>query len=44
MLLALAIMSCTKEHISNDSALDYGRGITHDKIVLGNRLENPYKT
>lgn len=44
VLLALAIMSCTKEHISNESALDYGRGITHDKIVLGNRLENPYKT
>lgn len=29
-----------------DSRLDfeYGRDITHGKIVLGNRLENPYKT
>ena len=46
VLLALAIMSCTKEGVSIDSALDYeyGRGITHEKIVLGNRLENPYKT
>lgn len=46
VLLALAIMSCTKERTSIDSALDYeyGRGITHEKIVLGNRLENPYKT
>ena len=46
VLMALAIMSCTKEYGSIDSSLDYeyGRGITHDRIVLGKRLENPYKT
>lgn len=45
-LLALAIMSCSKEGITSDSAsdLNYGRNLSHEKIVLGNRLENPYKT
>ena len=46
VLLALAIMSCSKERLATDSNLnyDYGREITHGQIVLGNRLENPYKT
>lgn len=45
-LLALAIMSCSKESLVTDAGLDYeyGRNITHGQIVLGNRLENPYKT
>lgn len=45
-LLALAIMSCSKESLVTEAGLDYeyGRNITHGQIVLGNRLENPYKT
>lgn len=45
-LLALAIMSCSKEGIRSDSVyeFDYGRDISHEQIVLGDRLENPYKT
>lgn len=46
VLLALAIMSCSKEGINPDPAWDfeYGRNLSHDRIVLGSRLENPYKT
>lgn len=46
VLLALAIMSCSKDGVTSDSGLDfnYGRNLSHDKIVLGSRLENPYKT
>ena len=46
VLLALAIMSCSKEGINPESAWDfeYGRNLSHDRIVLGSRLENPYKT
>ena len=46
VLLTLAIMSCSKEQMTKDPALDYeyGRGISHEQIVLGSRLENPYKT
>lgn len=45
-LLALAIMSCSKEGMHSDSGydFDYGRNLSHEQIVLGNRLENPYKT
>ena len=45
-LLALAITSCSKEGHSPERGLDYtyGMGLTHDCIVLGDRLENPYKT
>ena len=45
-LLAFLLMSCSKESMAPESRLDfeYGRDITHGKIVLGNRLENPYKT
>ena len=45
-LLAFLLMSCSKESMVPESRLDfeYGRDITHGKIVLGNRLENPYKT
>ena len=41
-LLALIIMSCSKDGHSPDRGLDYSYG--HDCIVLGDRLENPYKT
>lgn len=45
-LLALAIMSCSKEGVGSDRNLnyEYGRNIPHDMIVLGDRLDNPYTT
>lgn len=45
-LLAFAVMSCSKDGHSPDRGVDYsyGRGLTHEMIVLGDRLENPYKT
>ena len=46
LLVALLMMSCSKETMSPERGIDYlyGRELTHDRIVLGNRLENPYKT
>ena len=46
MLLALMMMSCSKDWTDTDQNLDYsyGRRIPHGKIVLGDRLENPYTT
>ena len=46
ILLALTIMSCSKEGVNygRDVNFEYGRDLMHDKIVLGDRLENPYKT
>lgn len=46
LLLALVMVSCSKDNVNADFGIDYeyGRGLSHDKIVLGNRLENPYKT
>lgn len=46
VLLALAIMSCSREGPSVDLKLDYnyGRSLPHEEIILGDRLENPYKT
>ena len=46
VLLALMLMSCSKEDYLSERGLDYsyGQGLSHDKIVLGDRLENPYKT
>ena len=45
-LMALMMMACSKEGPSpgRDLDFDYGRGLSHEKIVLGERLENPYKT
>lgn len=45
-LLALAMMSCSKEGVGSDRNLnyEYGRNIPHDMIVLGDRLDNPYTT
>ena len=45
-LMALALMSCSKDGHSPERGLDYsyGRDLSHDMIVLGDRLENPYKT
>lgn len=49
LLLALVLMSCSKEglrHSGRPSGIDYyyGSDLRHEKIVLGERLENPYKT
>ncbi len=46
MLAALLMVSCSKEGPGSGRDLDYeyGRDIGHEKIVLGDRLENPYKT
>ncbi len=44
---ALTLFSCSKVGPDNpyDSVdFEYGRGLTHDQIVLGGKLENPYKT
>lgn len=45
-LMAFAMMSCGKENPSSLNGIDYeyGRGFAHDRIVLGSRLENPYRT
>lgn len=45
-LLALTIMSCSKDGHSPDRGPGYfyGKTLEHDCIVLGERLENPYKT
>jgi len=45
--MALALMSCSKEgkvSAGRDLDYDYGKDLSHDAIVLGDRLENPYKT
>ena len=46
LVMALAVMSCSKEDMNSLNGIDYeyGRELSHDRIVLGNRLENPYKT
>ena len=46
LLLTLIFVSCSKEMQGPDYGINYsyGRHLTHDKIVLGDRLENPYKT
>ena len=46
VLLALLTVSCSKEtmHHGRDINYEYGRDLRHDAIVLGERLDNPYKT
>ncbi len=46
LLSILTLMSCSREGMNPHQKLDYeyGRDIAHDRIVLGDRLENPYKT
>ena len=45
-LMALVMMACSKEGLSDGSSqdFDYQFGNSQGKIVLGERLENPYKT
>ena len=44
--LAFLALSCSKEGLGTGRGLDYsyGRELPHDRIVLGDRLENPYTT
>ena len=46
LILTLVIMSCSKENEVPEYGINYsyGRHLGHDRIVLGSRLENPYKT
>lgn len=46
LLMTLIIMSCSKNEVVSERNIDfnYGRELTHEMIVLGDRLENPYKT
>jgi len=46
VLMMILTISCSKEGIGTHGRLDYeyGRGIPHEMIVLGERLENPYTT
>jgi hypothetical protein len=46
VLLALAMVSCSKDWTKAEAGIDYnyGRNIPHGRIVLGDRLENPYTT
>lgn len=46
LIMTLVIVSCSKEDISSERGIDYSYGtdLTHEMIVLGDRLENPYKT
>lgn len=44
--MALIFGSCSRNGIGPDTGPDnhYGRDLSHEQIVLGSRLENPYKT
>ena len=46
MFMALVMASCSEDNVQPEYGIDYhyGRQLSHEKIVLGNRLENPYKT
>ena len=44
--MTLLMVACGKDGMEADDGVDYhyGRHLAHEKIVLGKRLENPYKT
>lgn len=46
LAMALALMSCSKDEVHSEQGIDYdyGKELGHEMIVLGDRLENPYKT
>lgn len=46
LLMVLIMGACSRNGIDPDKDLDfqYGRNLSHEQIVLGSRLENPYKT
>ena len=43
---AFLVIACSKDSVSPERGVDYsyGRDLTHEMIVLGDRPENPYKT
>ena len=46
VLAASVMLSCSKDGMSSDvgSSRDHSNVVPHEMIVLGSRLENPYKT
>ena len=46
ILMAMLVLSCETALVRPERNVkyDYGSDIPHDMIVLGDRLENPYKT
>lgn len=46
LILALLLVGCEKQGHFNSEKInfDYGKDLQHEMIVLGERLENPYKT
>ena len=46
LLMALVMVSCSKEDPYSMRGIDYdyGKEFKHERIVLGRRLENPYRT
>ncbi len=44
VLTALLLVSCSKAGLETGRGLSYGSDLGHDRIVLGERLENPYTT
>ena len=46
VLMAFVMMSCSKNGVEHEPGVDfrYGSHLSHEMIVLGDRLENPYKT
>lgn len=45
LFLTILLVSCGKDEFRYEYGIDYsyGKELTHDRIVLGDRLENPYK-
>lgn len=46
LAMALLLVSCSKDEVVSERNIDfnYGSDLLHEMIVLGDRLENPYKT
>lgn len=46
LLMTVMILSCSKTDLHSERGIDYsyGKDLSHEMIVLGDRLENPYKT
>ena len=46
LFMALVMVSCSKETATVEYGIDYeyGKTLSHERIVLGSRRENPYKT
>ena len=46
LAMLFSIIACSKEEVHSERGVDYsyGKDLTHGLIVLGDRLDNPYKT